>query len=61
MAVENDQERDYWQEVMNLAQKRGFIVQAYGGVAVLATHEEQKKAGIYERTQKAAGLWKEEK
>ena len=59
MAVENDQERDDWQEVMDLAQKYGFIVQAYGGVATLATHEEQKKAGIYERTQKAAGLWEE--
>ena len=59
MAVENDQEQDHWQEVMDLAQKYGFIIQAYGGVAVLATHEEQKEAGLYERTQKAAGLWEE--
>ena len=59
MAVESDQEHGHWQEVMDLAQHYGFIIQAYGGVAMLATHEEQKKAGLYERTQKAAGLWEE--
>lgn len=32
-----------WSEVMSLARKYGFIVQAYGGVATLATHEVQKK------------------
>lgn len=37
----NEQEK--WQEVMNLAEKYGFIVQAYGGVATLATHEVQRK------------------
>ncbi len=40
-----------WDEVMKLAEGYGFIVQAYGGIATLATHEEQKKAGIYEKTQ----------
>lgn len=31
----------HWQEVMDLAQKYGFIVQAYGGTATLATHKVQ--------------------
>jgi len=33
----------HWEEVMKLASKYGFIVSAYGGVAVLATHENQIK------------------
>lgn len=33
----------HWQEVMKLAERHGFIVQAYGGTATLATHEVQKK------------------
>lgn len=33
----------HWKEVMNLASKYGFIIQAYGGVATLATHEVQKE------------------
>jgi len=40
-----------WKEVMKLAERYGFIIQAYGGVATLGTHEEQKKAGIFEKTQ----------
>lgn len=32
----------HWREVMELAKKHGFIVQAYGGTALLATHESQK-------------------
>lgn len=32
-----------WEAVMKLARENGFIVQAYGGVAVLATHQNQKK------------------
>ena len=43
---------DNWDKVMKLAEQYGFIIQAYGGVATLATHEEQKKAGIFEKTQK---------
>lgn len=31
----------HWQEVMRLAEKYGFIVQAYGGTAVLLTHKNQ--------------------
>lgn len=31
----------HWQEVLKLAEKHGFIIQAYGGVATLATHETQ--------------------
>lgn len=32
---------DHWKEVMDLAEKYGFITQAYGGVAVLSTHKNQ--------------------
>jgi hypothetical protein len=31
----------HWSEVMKLAEKYGFIIQAYGGTAILATHENQ--------------------
>lgn len=31
----------HWMEVMYLAEKYGFILQAYGGTAVLATHQNQ--------------------
>lgn len=31
----------HWKEVMNLAEKYGFICQAYAGTAILATHENQ--------------------
>lgn len=34
----------HWQEVMKLAEKYGFIWNAYGGVATLAVHEEQLKS-----------------
>ena len=34
----------HWQEVMKLAEKYGFIVNAYGGTATLATHENQIEA-----------------
>lgn len=30
----------HWQEVMELAEKYGFIVQSFGGTATLATHME---------------------
>lgn len=33
----------HWQEVLKLAEKHGFIIQAFGGVAVLATHAAQKE------------------
>jgi len=48
-----------WQEVMNLAQKYGFIIQAYGGMATLATHKVQKEhfgEERYLRIQKMNGL-----
>lgn len=32
---------EHWREVMNLAEKYGFIVQCGSGAAVLATHENQ--------------------
>ena len=47
-----NEEHKRWKEVMALAEKYQFIVQAYGGMATLATHEEQKKAGVFERTQR---------
>lgn len=31
----------HWQEVMDLAERFGFILQAYGGTATLATHAVQ--------------------
>lgn len=31
----------HWEEVMNLAEKYGFILSAYGGSAILATHRNQ--------------------
>ena len=31
----------HWEEVMRLAESYGFILQAYGGVAALATNEVQ--------------------
>jgi len=43
---------DNWDKVMKLAEQYGFIVSAYGGTAILATHESQKAAGIYKKTQK---------
>ena len=32
---------EHWKEVMVLAEKYGFILQAYGGTALLATHRNQ--------------------
>ena len=29
---------EHWQEVMKLCEKYGFILQAFGGVATLCTH-----------------------
>lgn len=34
----------HWKEVMDLAEKYGFICQAYGGTATLATHANQLNA-----------------
>ena len=34
----------HWQEVMSLAEQYGFIIQAYGGTAVLSTHRNQLEA-----------------
>jgi len=33
----------HWNEVMDLAVKYGFITYAYGGTAILATHQNQLK------------------
>jgi hypothetical protein len=41
--------------IMRIARREGFVVQAGGGVATLATHEAQKSAGIYEKTQRMNG------
>lgn len=45
-----------WTKVMGLAGKHGFIVQAYGGTAILASHDVQKEQGIFEMTQYKCGL-----
>ena len=34
----------HWKEVMDLAAKYGFIVQAAGGTAILLTHKNQVKS-----------------
>ncbi|MCI9596658.1 MAG: hypothetical protein HFE75_05040 [Firmicutes bacterium] len=34
----------HWKEVMDLAERHGFIGQAFGGTAILLTHENQVKA-----------------
>ncbi len=34
----------HWQEVMNMAKQYGFIIQSYGGSAVLLTHKNQLEA-----------------
>jgi len=36
VAIEYD---EHWAEVLELAEKYGFIRQGYGGVAILATHQ----------------------
>ena len=46
---------DKWDSIMEQAKAAGFIVQAYGGTATLATHAAQKEAGIYEKTQRMNG------
>lgn len=46
---------DPWDMIMRIARREGFVVQAGGGVATLATHEAQKSAGIYEKTQRMNG------
>lgn len=33
----------HWTEVMKLAEKYGFIMQSYGGVATLATNSEYRR------------------
>lgn len=33
----------HWLEVMDMAEKHGFIIHSTGGVAILATHEVQKE------------------
>lgn len=48
-----------WSEVMKLAEGYGFIVQAFGGVATLATNEEQiKQMGLEHKAAmlRASGL-----
>lgn len=48
----------HWREVMEIAERYGFIIQAYGGVAMLATHKnqiEQYGEVRYLRTQKMNG------
>ena len=39
-----------WGEIMKIARSHALIVQAYGGVATLATPEAQREAGIRDKT-----------
>jgi PP-loop superfamily ATP-utilizing enzyme len=44
-----------WKEIMDMAEKHGFVVWTVCGIAILATHYEQKKQlgqEKYERIQK---------
>ena len=36
-----EQADTHWEEVMNLAESYGFILNAYGGIATLGTHRNQ--------------------
>ncbi len=50
---------DHWIDVMELAEKYGFIVQAFGGTAILATHVNQKEhygEEEYKKIQKTNGI-----
>ena len=50
---------DKWDEVMALARSAGFITAAYGGMAVLMTHDRQKESlgdDEYVRIQKMNGV-----
>lgn len=39
----------HWKEIMDLAKKYGFIGQAFGGTAILLTHENQLEANGEEK------------
>ena len=53
----NDKEETrQWDEVMNLAEKYGLIVQAYGGTATLFSHDTQREEGCYYDIQYKCGL-----
>lgn len=45
-----------YERVVSLAAAAGLVVQAYGGVATLATPTEQRRAGLRERTLAAVRL-----
>ncbi len=40
-----------WDEIMDIAKKNGFIVQAFGGIATLITNKEQIENYGYEKYQ----------
>ena len=47
MAVNKKKQKEldsHWKEVMDLAEKYGFIGQAFGGTAILLTHKNQLEA-----------------
>ena len=48
-----------WEAIMQIAERHALIVSAYGGVATLATPEEQRKAGLRDRVLRA-GLFARE-
>jgi hypothetical protein len=52
----NDEKILTWNEILKEASKGGFITFTEGKMAILMCHEEQKKMGIYENTQKSCNL-----
>ena len=42
-----------WTEIMTIASKHALIVDAYGGVALLAMPDEQRKGGVREQVLRA--------
>jgi hypothetical protein len=53
--MEIEEERQ-WNEVMKLAEKYGLIAYAYGGTAILFSHDVQREQGCYADIQYKCGL-----
>ena len=55
-AIDIEEENRQWNEVMKLAEKYGLIAQAYGGAAILMSHDVQREANCYHAIQYKCGL-----
>lgn len=58
-APSDEQAAKAWDQIMQIAEAHALIIQSYGGVATLATPEEQRKAGLRDRTLAAVGFERE--